>query len=88
LEGKVTELIEKNESRYLEELKEFVKIPSISADPEKVEKITECANWVKNQMDNMGMEKSSENIRSLFYYKSRRFRHRYRIIDSQRYRRI
>ena len=54
--SKVTELIEKDENRYLEELKEFVRIPSISADPEKVDKMIDCANWVKGQLDNMGME--------------------------------
>jgi len=56
LGSKVTELIEKDENRYLEELKEFVRIPSISADPEKAENMIECANWVKRQLDNMGME--------------------------------
>ena len=54
--SKVRELIEKDENRYLEELKEFVRIPSISADPEKVDKMIDCANWVKGQLDNMGME--------------------------------
>ena len=54
--SKVTKLIEKGENRYLEELKEFVRIPSISADPEKVDKMIDCANWVKGQLDNMGME--------------------------------
>ena len=53
--SKVTELIEKDENRYLEELKEFVRIPSISADPEKAENMIDCANWVKGQLDNMGM---------------------------------
>ncbi|TFB10426.1 dipeptidase [Candidatus Marinimicrobia bacterium MT.SAG.3] len=56
LGSKVIELIEKDENRYLEELKEFVRIPSISADPEKVDKMIDCANWVKGQLDNMGME--------------------------------
>ena len=51
--SKVIELIEKDETRYLEELKEFVRIPSISADPEKVDKMIDCANWVKGQLDNM-----------------------------------
>ena len=54
--SKVIELIEKDENRYLEELKEFVRIPSISADPEKAENMIDCANWVKGQLDNMGME--------------------------------
>ena len=54
--SKIIELIEKDENRYLEELKEFVRIPSISADPEKVDKMIDCANWVKGQLDNMGME--------------------------------
>ena len=54
--SKVIELIEKNENRYLDELKEFVRIPSISADPEKVDKMIDCAIWVKGQLDNMGME--------------------------------
>ena len=53
---KITELIEKNENRYLEELKEFVRIPSISADPKKSESMIKCAMWVKKQMDVMGME--------------------------------
>lgn len=54
----VTELINDNESRYLEELKEFVRIPSVSADPDRKKEVLSCAAWVRDQLERIGLDNS------------------------------
>ncbi len=54
----VTELINDNELRYLEELKEFVRIPSVSADPDRKKEVLSCANWVRDQLERIGLDNS------------------------------
>ena len=54
----VTELINNNELRYLEELKEFVRIPSVSADPDRKKEVLSCANWVRDQLERIGLDNS------------------------------
>jgi len=51
LSNNVIEHIKKNEDIYLEELKKFVRIPSISSDPERADKMIECANWVRDDLE-------------------------------------
>jgi acetylornithine deacetylase/succinyl-diaminopimelate desuccinylase-like protein len=46
-----------NNARFLEELKEFLAIPSISTDPEHNADTLRCAEWVANQLKSLGMEK-------------------------------
>jgi acetylornithine deacetylase/succinyl-diaminopimelate desuccinylase-like protein len=46
-----------NNARFLEELKEFLAIPSISTDPEHKADTLRCAEWVANQLKSLGMEK-------------------------------
>ncbi len=46
-----------NNARFLEELKEFLAIPSISTDPEHNADTLRCAEWVADQLKSLGMEK-------------------------------
>ena len=48
--------IENNQSAHLEELKDFLRIPSISTDPERKGDIVRCAEWVQNSMKSIGLE--------------------------------
>jgi len=48
--------IEDNKDKFLEELKEFLRIPSISTNPENKEDVRECAEFVKTKMDEAGLE--------------------------------
>lgn len=50
--------LEENRQRYLEELKEFLAIPSISTDPEHKADIERCAQWVAHQCTAIGMSKT------------------------------
>ena len=43
-----------NNSRFLDELKEFLTIPSISTDPQHQSDIQTAARWVANQLENLG----------------------------------
>jgi acetylornithine deacetylase/succinyl-diaminopimelate desuccinylase-like protein len=49
--------IERNYERYLEELSEFLKIPSVSTDPEKRQDVAKAAEFVARQLQAAGMEK-------------------------------
>ncbi|MEW5871118.1 MAG: dipeptidase [Chloroflexota bacterium] len=44
-----------NQNRFLEELKEFIRIPSISTDPQAKPDMQRAAEWVANQLTNLGM---------------------------------
>lgn len=46
-----------NRQRFLDELIEFVRIPSISTDPAAVPAIQQAANWVADQLRNLGFQK-------------------------------
>jgi acetylornithine deacetylase/succinyl-diaminopimelate desuccinylase-like protein len=48
--------VEANRDRYLSELKEFLRIPSISTNRENQEDVKRCAQWVADQMKSVGME--------------------------------
>jgi acetylornithine deacetylase/succinyl-diaminopimelate desuccinylase-like protein len=45
-----------NYERFLEELKEFLTIPSISTDPEHIADIRRAAEWTAGQLTGLGME--------------------------------
>ena len=45
-----------NRDRFLEELKEFVAIPSISTDPERITDIEQAAGWVARQLRDTGIQ--------------------------------
>lgn len=52
----VVKYIEDNKETFINELKEFLSIPSISTNPENKKDIKECAEWVKESMLNAGIE--------------------------------
>jgi acetylornithine deacetylase/succinyl-diaminopimelate desuccinylase-like protein len=53
----VIEYIEQNADRYLEELNEFLKIPSVSTDPECKKDVNDAAEFVAGQLHAAGMER-------------------------------
>ncbi len=46
-----------NQSAYLEELKDYLRIPSISASEEHKDKMIECANFVAGKLKTAGLKK-------------------------------
>jgi len=46
-----------NNARFLAELKDFLRIPSISTDPSHKEDMVKAANWVRHQFHELGLEK-------------------------------
>ena len=53
----VIEYIEQNHERYLEELNEFLRIPSVSTDPANKKDMGKAAEFVAQQLKKAGMEK-------------------------------
>ncbi len=51
------DLIEENFDRFIDELKEFLKIPSVSADPRFRDDVFECADWLVNALRQAGADK-------------------------------
>ena len=43
-------------AQYLDELKEFLRIPSISTDPERTGDVRRCAEWVAGRLRSAGLE--------------------------------
>jgi acetylornithine deacetylase/succinyl-diaminopimelate desuccinylase-like protein len=54
---KTYEYLEANHDRFLAELVEFARIPSVSADPAYQDGITRAAQWVADQLTAAGLEK-------------------------------
>ncbi len=48
--------LEQQQSAHLEELQDFLKIPSISTAPEHKGDVLRCAEWVQNSMKSIGLE--------------------------------
>lgn len=46
---------QKNHNRFLEELKTFVRIPSVSTDPQYQAQVEAAATWVADQLRSLGM---------------------------------
>jgi acetylornithine deacetylase/succinyl-diaminopimelate desuccinylase-like protein len=53
---KIIEYINQNEKKYVEQLKEFLSIPSISTDPGYKDEVRRCSEYVKDQMKGIGLE--------------------------------
>jgi acetylornithine deacetylase/succinyl-diaminopimelate desuccinylase-like protein len=52
----VIDFVNVNRERYLEELKAFLAIPSISALPQHADDVKRCANWCADEMRRIGMQ--------------------------------
>jgi len=52
----VIDFIHTNRDRYVEELKQFLAIPSISAMPEHRDDVRRCAEWAAAEMARIGLE--------------------------------
>src|SRR3954449_6871434 len=51
--------VENQRERYLQELKEFLRIPSISTDPERSGDVRRCAEWVRHKLTAAGLKNAS-----------------------------
>ena len=52
----LTQYINENNGRFIEELKEFLRIPSISNNPENKDDILNCAKWLSEHIKSIGFE--------------------------------
>lgn len=52
----ILEYINSNRSRFVDELKEFLSIPSISTTPKSKADVEECAQFLKSHLERIGME--------------------------------
>jgi len=52
----VIDYIASNKDKYVDELKEFLAIPSISTNPDNKKDVDDCAEYVKNQFESIGLE--------------------------------
>jgi len=52
----VLNYVEANHSRYLDELKELIAIPSVSTDPQKKGDVARCADWIAAHLRGIGMQ--------------------------------
>ena len=55
MDSRVIDFIDKNRERFIEELKEFLRIPSISTDPGHREEVRRCAGYVKEELQRIGI---------------------------------
>ncbi len=49
---------ESNKDKFLRELIEFLKIPSISNNPDNSKDVKKCSQWLKEHVDNIGLRNS------------------------------
>jgi acetylornithine deacetylase/succinyl-diaminopimelate desuccinylase-like protein len=47
--------INKNEARFVKELQEFLKFPSISSQTRHKNNVIQCATWLKNHLEHIGL---------------------------------
>ena len=52
----VLERIEREKGAYLDELKEYLRFPSISTDPDYKRDVVRCAEWLRDKMLAAGLE--------------------------------
>src|SRR3954464_2537125 len=52
----VIDFINLNRDHYVEELKTYLAIPSVSALPEHAADVRRCAEWTKNELERIGMQ--------------------------------
>jgi acetylornithine deacetylase/succinyl-diaminopimelate desuccinylase-like protein len=54
--NQILEYIRSHQQRYLQEVKEFLAIPSVSTKPENVPDMERCARWVSSHLTHIGMQ--------------------------------
>ena len=54
--SKINNFIDQNKDRFLQELIELLKIPSVSADSKFSENVREAANYIHNKLISAGAE--------------------------------
>jgi acetylornithine deacetylase/succinyl-diaminopimelate desuccinylase-like protein len=52
----IRDYLDANEDRFLEELFEYLRIPSISTDPEQKGEVDRCARWLAKHLEDIGIE--------------------------------
>ncbi len=52
----IVDFIDSNKEKYLDELKEFLSYPSISNNPENKKDVEQCASYIKEHLQKIGME--------------------------------
>ena len=72
----VIDFIHTSRDRYINELKQYLAIPSISALPERIGDVKRCAEWTAEEMRRIGLEWSWRLLRE-----PRRLGRRYLIED-------
>jgi len=55
--NKLVDFINSNNARFIEELKEFLRIPSISNDPERKPDMETCSKWLADHIKSIGIDK-------------------------------
>ena len=53
---KIVDFINVNRDRYVDELKEYLAIPSISALPQHADDVRRCAEWTRDEMRRIGLQ--------------------------------
>jgi len=54
---KALRFFEDSKERFTEELFEFLRIPSVSADPERADAMERCASWLAKHLKSIGLER-------------------------------
>ena len=71
---KILDIIEANRRRHIEELADFLKIPSVSTDPTHVGDVRNAAEWVFDKLNRLGLQPElHETERHPVVYGSRLF---------------
>ncbi len=52
----VLDYLEVNKARFLEELFQYIRFPSVSAQPDRQADVAKCAAWVKQHCEGIGLE--------------------------------
>ena len=55
-EEAIQSYVEEHRERFLEELKEYLRIPSISTDAEHKDDVRECASWLHAHLEGIGVD--------------------------------
>ncbi|MBI4457135.1 MAG: dipeptidase [Acidobacteria bacterium] len=56
MDPKVINFIEQNKDRFVEELKSFLRIPSVSTDPQHKRDVRKCAEYAASELKRIGMQ--------------------------------